>query len=210
VINQFTELAQHPRVTFMGNVRLGSPVLSLPELRSFYNGVILAYGAESDKKLNVPGEHLSGVWSAREFVWWYNGHPSGSTLPIDLRNVHSVVICGLGNVAVDCARVLLRPSADLARTDMTDDAVTAMRQSAVREVHMLGRRGPAQAAFTPKELRELLGLEGIKIHIHPEGCLDLSSACREELKAHRVKRRIVEVMSKAVQQQQQQTTADHG
>lgn len=197
VINQFSSLANDPRVSFLGNVRVGTPALSLRELRSYYNGVVLAYGAESDRKLRIPGEDLPGVLSAREFVWWYNGHPSMAALPIDLRSVHSVAICGLGNVAVDCARVLLRSPDDLARTDIASHAVRALRNSGVKEVHLLGRRGPAQAAFTPKELREMLNLEGVAVHIHPEGCLDLSPACQEEIAGNRIKRRVVEVLSKA-------------
>ena len=116
----------------------------------------------------------------------------------DLRTVTSVAICGLGNVALDIARVLLQSVDRLAQSDAAEHAVAALRKSAVRDVHLLGRRGPAQAAFTPKELRELLGMEGIKIKIHPEGCLNLSPACAAEVKGNRIKRRVVEVLGKAL------------
>ena len=200
VINQFSALAAgNPRVGFLGNVRVGRhAAVTLDELRTFYNAVVLAYGAESDRKLRIPGETcLSGVHSAREFVWWYNGHPSASALPVALSGVRSVAICGLGNVAVDCARVLLRPVEELAKTDIAAHAVDALRRSSVKEVHLVGRRGPAQAAFTPKELRELLSLEGVAVHIHPKGCLNLDPECKEEVAGNRIKRRVVEVLSKA-------------
>ena len=198
VINQFTTLAKDPRINFFGNVRLGSTSLSLSELRSFYNAVVLAYGAESDRRLGIPGSNLSGIFPAREFVQWYNGHPAAASLPLpNLQNVSSVAICGLGNVALDIARVLLQPVQRLAATDAAMHAVDALRHSAVKEVHLLGRRGPAQAAFTPKELRELLGMEGIRVEVHPEGCLELTSACRAEIKSNRIKKRVMEVLMKA-------------
>jgi adrenodoxin-NADP+ reductase len=165
-----------------------------------YNAVVLAYGAESDRRLGIPGEDLQpGVYPAREFVQWYNGHPSAATLQLpDFSKITSVAICGLGNVALDIARVLLQPVERLAISDAAAHAVTALKKSAVRDVHLLGRRGPAQAAFTPKELRELLAMEGIKVKIHPEGCLDLGPACAAEVKGNRIKRRVVEVLGKAV------------
>lgn len=201
VINQFTALARDPRVTFFGNVRVGnSGPVSLAELRSYYNAVVLAYGAESDRRLGLAGESRldSGLYSAREFVWWYNGHPSASTLPIDLKSATSVAVCGLGNVALDCARVLLRPWGELSTTDAASHAINVLRESNVKQVHLIGRRGPAQAAFTPKELRELLNLPGINVRILPDGCLNLSPACQEEVSTNRVKRRIVEVMQKSL------------
>lgn len=197
MINQFTSIAKDPRVAFFGNTPVGTGLLPLHKLRSLYDGVVLAYGAESDRKLDIPGEDSQGIFSAREFVWWYNGHPSSAArLPIDLRSVHSVAICGLGNVAIDCARVLLRPVEDLARTDIALHAAHALQESAVKEVHLLGRRGPAQAAFTPKELRELLNIHGVSVYIHPQGCLELQQACKDEIAGNRIKKRVVEVLQK--------------
>ncbi len=161
---------------------------------------MLAYGAESDRRLGIPGENLKpGVYPAREFVQWYNGHPSAASLKLpDFSTITSVAICGLGNVALDIARVLLQPVERLALSDATEHAVAALKNSSVRDVHLLGRRGPAQAAFTPKELRELLAMDGINVKIHPEGCLDLSPACAAEIKGNRIKRRVVEVLGKAL------------
>lgn len=196
VINQFTQLARDPRLSFLGNVRVGRDV-SLPELRAHYNAVVLCYGAESDRRLGVPGEDLPGVFSAREFVWWYNGHPAYRHLPVDLSRTRSVAIAGLGNVAVDCARVLLKPADDLAGTDICSHAVEQLRRSAVEEVHLLGRRGPVQAAFTPKELREMLSLEGVQVHMRPED-FQLKPACEAEMKATRMKKRVYEILQKAM------------
>ncbi|KAK3236430.1 hypothetical protein CYMTET_53436 [Cymbomonas tetramitiformis] len=216
VVNRFTQIMEIP-VILRGNVQVrvySTPLLppaergedlenvdfgkdiSLEDLQCRYHGVVLAYGTESDRALNVPGEDLAGVWSARELVWWYNGHPDYSTLPISLEH-DTAVIFGLGNVAVDCARVLLREVDDLAVTDMASHAVDALRKSQVRRVVLFGRRGPAQAAFTPKELREILGLPGVKVVIHEED-LTLSEAEQAHLKANRISRRVHEVLSKAV------------
>jgi len=107
--------------------------------------VVLAYGAESDRPLNVPGEGSAGVFAAREFVWWYNAHPDAAQLPVDLSDVESVAICGIGNVALDCARVLLRRPSELAVTDIAAHALAQLRdRSRVKEVHLFARRGPVQ------------------------------------------------------------------
>lgn len=137
--------------------------------------------------------------SAREFVWWYNGHPAHRGLPVDLRNVRSVAIVGLGNVALDCARVLLQSPERLGRTDIAHAALDQLRGSAVREVHLIGRRGPVQASFTPKELRELLSLPGLAVRVHPPGALRSESLESElELAGSRIKKRVLEVLRKGV------------
>ena len=106
---------------------------------------MLAYGAESDRPLNVPGENSSGVFAAREFVWWYNAHPDAAHLPVDLSKVETVAVCGIGNVALDCARVLLRPPGQLATTDIAAHTLEQLiGPSKVRRVHIFARRGPVQ------------------------------------------------------------------
>jgi len=134
--------------------------VAISELRELYDAVVLAHGAESDWPMRVPGEALRGVVSAREFVWWYNGHPDASLSPalrdLDPSRVRSVAVCGVGNVALDVARLLLRPPVALARTDVAAAALSALRRSAVKDVHLFARRGPVQAACTPMELKELL------------------------------------------------------
>lgn len=195
VINQFSKVAQHERCSFLGNVTLGSSI-SLSELRELYHVVVVAYGAESDRSLGIPGENLKGIHSAREFVWWYNGHPDGRNLEPDLKSTDTAVILGQGNVALDVARVLLRPTTELATTDIASHALAALEESSIRAVYLVGRRGPAQIACTAKELREILGIHNVDILIQ-ESDLLLTPVDEEELKSNRIKRRVHELLSKA-------------
>ncbi|KAJ8769543.1 hypothetical protein K2173_005146 [Erythroxylum novogranatense] len=194
VTNQFSRVAQHERCSFYGNVTLGSAV-TLSELRELYDVVVLAYGAESDRALGIPGEDLSGIHSAREFVWWYNGHPDYRNLNPDLKSTDTAFILGQGNVALDVARILLRPTAELATTDIADHALTALEQSSIRKVFLIGRRGPVQAACTAKELREVLGIKNLHIHINQTD-LEKNQEDEEELKNNRIRRRIYDLLSK--------------
>ncbi|KAK8654668.1 hypothetical protein V6N13_107275 [Hibiscus sabdariffa] len=196
VINQFSRVAQNERCSFFGNIALGSSV-SLMEPRELYHVVVLAYGAESDRVLGIPGEDLKGVHSAREFVWWYNGHPDGRNLDPDLKNMDTAVILGMpGNVALDVARILLRPTSELATTDIASHALTALEQNSIRKVYLVGRHGPVQAACTVKELREVLGIKDLCIHIK-EADLKITPADEEEMGNSRIHRRIYELLSKA-------------
>ncbi|GAB4852614.1 hypothetical protein Ancab_016828 [Ancistrocladus abbreviatus] len=195
VVNQFSRIAQNDRCMFFGNVTLGSSV-SLKELRDLYHVVVLAYGAESDRVLGVPGEDLEGIYSAREFVWWYNGHPDCRNLIPDLQSTDTAVILGQGNVALDVARILLRPTSELATSDIAGHALTALERSSIRKIYLVGRRGPVQAACTAKELRELLGIKGLDIYIQ-ESDLEKTSADEEEMKNSRIRRRIYELLLKA-------------
>ncbi|MCD9560941.1 hypothetical protein HAX54_019806 [Datura stramonium] len=195
VTNQFSRVAQNGRCSFMGNVSLGASI-SLAELRELYDAVVLSYGAESDQSLGIPGEELAGIYAAREFVWWYNGHPDCRNLAPDLKSSDTAVIIGQGNVALDVARILLRPTTELATTDISCHALAALHESSIRKVYLIGRRGPAQAAFTAKELREVLGIKDLSIEIR-QADLSKNSADEEELKNNRIKRRIHELLSKA-------------
>src|SRR5215212_7082993 len=138
---------------FFGNVEVGVDV-SHEELARHYSAVVYATGAQTDKSLGIPGEDLPGSRPATEFVAWYNGHPDFRGLEFDL-SVRRAVVIGNGNVAADVVRVLTRDHDELARTDIADHALEALRESRIEEVVVLGRRGPAQAAFTSAELREL-------------------------------------------------------
>jgi ferredoxin/flavodoxin---NADP+ reductase len=150
---------------FLGNVEVGVDV-SHEELMRHYSAVVYATGAQTDKSLGIPGEELPGSRPATEFVAWYNGHPDYRELEFDLSGERAVVI-GNGNVAADVIRILMRGVDELERTDIADHALAALRESRVREVVVLGRRGPAQAAFTSAELRELGHLEGVDLHVDP-------------------------------------------
>ncbi|PIA56338.1 hypothetical protein AQUCO_00700576v1 [Aquilegia coerulea] len=199
VVNQFSRVPLNERCSFFGNVSLGSSV-SLSELREMYHVVVLAYGAESDRVLGVPGEDLEGIYSAREFVWWYNGHPDCSDLDPDLKSTDTAVILGQGNVALDVARILLRPTTELAKTDIAEHALASLQESSIRKVYLVGRRGPVQAACTAKELREVLGIKDLYINIL-ESDLSKSAADEEEMKNSRIQRRVYEILSKAARSQ---------
>ncbi len=163
---------------FLGNVEVGVDV-SHAELMSHYTAVIYATGAQTDKSLGIAGEDLPGSWAATDFVGWYNGHPDFRALEFDLSAPRAVVI-GNGNVAADVARMLLLSPAELERTDVADHALQALRESRVEEVIVLGRRGPAQAAFTSAELRELGNLEGVEMQVDADE-VELDPVSREWL-----------------------------
>jgi ferredoxin/flavodoxin---NADP+ reductase len=150
---------------FLGNVEVGGDV-SHAELMRHYSAVVYATGAQTDKSLGIPGEDLPGSWAATEFVAWYNGHPDYRGLEFDLSARRAVVI-GNGNVAADVTRMLTLSAAELERTDVADHALEVLRESRVEEVVVLGRRGPAQAAFTSAEPRELGQLDGVAIPVDP-------------------------------------------
>jgi len=145
---------------FLGNLEVGTDV-SHSELMRHYSAVVYATGAQTDKSLGIPGEDLPGSWPATEFVAWYNGHPDYRALEFDLSAKRAVVI-GNGNVAADVTRMLTLSAAELERTDVADHALAALRASRIEELIVLGRRGPAQAAFTSAELRELGRLDGVE------------------------------------------------
>jgi len=150
-------------VRFLGNVEVGTDVTHT-ELMEHYTAVVYATGAQTDKSLGIPGEDLPGSWAATEFVAWYNGHPDYRDREFDLSAKRAVVI-GNGNVAADVTRLLTRSVDELARTDVADHALEALRHSQIEEVVVLGRRGPAQAAFTSAELRELGHMDGVDIRV---------------------------------------------
>jgi adrenodoxin-NADP+ reductase len=195
VTNKFERVAVDPRVGLLCAVEVGRHV-TLDELRRRYHAVVLAVGAPADRALDVPGEALAGSMSARQFVEWYSGHPEAAHTRVDLRAGSTAVVFGMGNVALDCARILLRSPAELATTDIAAHALQALRSSSIRRVVLVGRRGAAQAAFTPKELRELLGLPGLRVTVLPEQ-LALPAEDVAELDASRVRRRAVEQLGKA-------------
>ncbi|MGW0581498.1 FAD-dependent oxidoreductase [Streptomyces sp. NPDC002920] len=148
---------EHERVRFLGGVTVGAGGVSVARLHELYHAVVYCVGAATDRRLGIPGEELPGSWSATEFVSWYSAHPD--SVPSDfLRGVRSAVVIGVGNVAVDVTRILARGAAELSPTDMPQAALAALTASGIAEIHTVGRRGPSQARFTTKELRELGGL----------------------------------------------------
>ena len=175
VTRVYQRLLDRPEVRYLGNVEVGKDV-SIDELRAHYHQVVYAFGAQSDRRLGIPGEDLAGSAPATEFVGWYNGHPAYATSAFDL-SVEHVVVIGNGNVAIDVARILVLPLEVLEKTDIADHALEALRESKVRRVTLFGRRGPAQAAFTNPELREFGKISGVSVDVLPnELDLDPESA----------------------------------
>ncbi|WP_156766008.1 FAD-dependent oxidoreductase [Mycobacterium sp. E342] len=172
VSQQFERTAEDPRFRFFGNIKVGEHV-SAGELAERYDAVIYAVGAQSDRALNIPGEHLPGSVAAVDFVGWYNAHPHFEQMSPNLSGARAVVV-GNGNVAVDVARMLVTDPDVLARTDIADHALESLRPCGVEEVVLIGRRGPLQSAFTTLELRELGELEGVDVVVDPADLDDIS------------------------------------
>ena len=158
------KVLESPDVRFLGGVHLGEDV-TRDDLVSAYDAVIYATGAMRDRRLGIPGEDLPGSYAATDFVNWYCGHPDSDAAAFTL-DAESVAVIGVGNVAVDVARILARDPDELHTTDVPQPVLEALHASKVREVHMIGRRGPAHAKFTTKELRELGELPGVEVVVH--------------------------------------------
>jgi ferredoxin/flavodoxin---NADP+ reductase len=177
VANYLRRVLESPGVEFVGGVHFGTDV-TREDLLSAYDAVVYATGAMRDRRLGIPGEDLPGSYAATDFVNWYCGHPDIAPDAFTL-DAESVAVIGVGNVAVDVARILARDPAELEDTDIPEPVMAALRASKVREVHVIGRRGPAQAKFTTKELRELGDLAGVATSVDPvefdlEGAFDAS------------------------------------
>ncbi|KAH6899074.1 hypothetical protein B0T10DRAFT_130171 [Thelonectria olida] len=201
---KFEEIASSPNFTFIGNVSIGRPghsaehcTIELQSLMNHYDAVLFSYGAPEDKKLGVPGEStLSNIYSARQVVGWYNGLPDCADLDLDLTRGDEAVVIGQGNVALDVARMLLEDIDVLRKTDITEHALAKLAESRVKRVHLVGRRGPMQAAFTIKELRELMKLSQVEFLPFNR------SLVPEDLKSlPRATRRLMEVLTKGSQTQ---------
>jgi ferredoxin--NADP+ reductase len=165
VSRAFERIAEKPGFRFFGNVEVGRD-LAHADLLHLYDAVVYAFGAQTDKRLGIPGEDLAGSWSATEFVAWYNGHPDYQDLAFDL-DVERAVVIGNGNVALDVARMLALTPEELAPTDTTDPAIEAIGNSTVKEIVIVGRRGPAQASWTTQELKEMGELAGADVSVDP-------------------------------------------
>jgi len=191
----YEKTAEHPEFRFYGNVELGRD-LTRDDLISRYHAVVYAVGAQTDRRMGIPGEDLPGSWAATEFVAWYNGHPDYRDLEFDLSAERAVVV-GNGNVATDVARMLALTRDELAQTDVDDHALDVLAESNVGEIIVLGRRGPAQAAFTNPELLELGEMTDADVFVDPGDVeLDpLSKAFIESEAAHTTKKKNVEILT---------------
>ncbi len=188
--NNLRAVLEHERVRFLGGVLVGPGGLSATRLRELYDAVVYCVGAATDRQLGIPGEELPGSWSATEFVSWYSAHPDATAAGF-VRGARSAVVIGVGNVAVDVTRILARGAAELSRTDIPQAALTALAASGITDVYMVGKRGPSQARFTTKELRELGGLPGTEVTVDPAE-LALDPDCLDPAALPAVRRRNVE------------------
>ena len=174
----YSRIAENENFRFFGNVEFGSDIFR-SDLLEFYDAIIYAVGSPSDRPLGISGEELPGSHSATEFVAWYNGHPDFRDHKFKL-SVKNVFVIGMGNVALDVARVLAKTPKELSKTDIADYALETLFESQIEDIWLVGRRGPLQAAFTPVEAREFLEmesadviLEGGSLKLDPESQLIL-------------------------------------
>lgn len=194
VVKVYNKIAACPGFRFVGNVRVGRDV-TVAELAAHYHQIVYAFGCESDTKLGVPGEDLAGVHAATDFVGWYNGHPDHRQHRFDLGRARRVALVGNGNVAMDVARILLASPDELAKTDIAEHALAVLRQNQVKEVVLLGRRGPAQAAFSPKEIEEIAELPDVDVVVTAaDAHVDAMSAAWLEKEGARSQQRNVEFL----------------
>ncbi len=189
----YDKIAAHARFRYYGNIEFGTQV-RLDDLRELYHQIVFTTGAQTDRRMDIPGEDLAGSYPATAFVAWYNGHPDFCHYQFDFSHPQAAVV-GVGNVAVDVARILCRTPEELAKTDIADYALEALRHSRIKEVYMLGRRGPAQAAFTNPELKELGELAGADVYVPPaEAALDECSRAALEKSQDRTTRRKIDLL----------------
>lgn len=178
VTRVYDKIAANPQFQFWGNVTIGEDI-QVEELQQYYHALVFTSGASSDRKLGVPGEELARSYTATEFVAWYNGHPDYRDRAFDLSQ-ESAVIIGQGNVAIDVCRILAKSVDELRSTDIAGHALEALAKSQIKDIYMVGRRGPAQAAFTPQEAKELGELAITDVIVKPED-LVLSAVDEAEL-----------------------------
>ena len=194
VTRVYEKTAGNPGFRFFGNVTFGTQITQA-DLADRYHAIIYAVGTQTDKRMGIPGEDLVGSHGAAEFVAWYNGHPDFRELEFDLDQERAVVI-GNGNVAMDVARILALTTEELAKTDIADHALEVLASSSIREIVVLGRRGPAQAAFTNPEILEMGELADADVVVDPGHCeLDPHSSEWLETSADGTSKRNVEILT---------------
>ncbi|MFK8907112.1 FAD-dependent oxidoreductase, partial [Streptomyces sp. YS-3] len=193
--NNLRAVLEDERINFLGHVEIGPGGIAPERLLRLYHAVVYCVGASADRRLGIPGEDLPGSCSATDFVAWYSAHPDASAngFRLEWLSARSAVVIGAGNVAVDVARILSRGAEELRPTDVPHAALDALAASRVREVHMAARRGPSQAKFTTKELRELGALPGAEAVVDAAE-LALDPACADPSALPAAVRRNIEVL----------------
>lgn len=181
IVNALHTVLDKPTIRLIGNVDYGTD-LKLDELREFYDAVVFSTGADADRALNVPGIDLPGSYGAADFVSWYDGHPDAPReWPL---TATSVAVLGVGNVAIDVARILAKTADELLSTEIPDNVYRGLKANPVTDVHVFGRRGPAQAKFTPQELRELDHSPNVEVIVNPED-IEFDEGSITEMRAHK-------------------------
>ncbi|RKT51863.1 FAD-dependent oxidoreductase [Saccharothrix australiensis] len=190
IVNALQRVLDRPEIRFFGNVEYGVDV-KLDDLRQFYDAVIFSTGAEKDRPLDIPGIDLDGSYGAADFVSWYDGHPDvPRTWPL---TASQVAVLGVGNVALDVARILAKTADELLTTEIPDNVYEGLKASPVTDVHVFGRRGPAQAKFTPLELRELDHSPNVEVIVHPEG-IDFCAASMAAIRSNKQVEMVVKTL----------------
>jgi len=192
IIVALHRVLESDRISFVGNVHVGADI-KVDELRQFYDAIIFATGAERDRPMPIPGIDLDGSYGAADFVAFYDSHPDREQT-WDLTGARSVAVLGVGNVGLDVARILARTGDELLYTDIPAHVHEVLADSAVTDVHMFARRGPAQAKFTPVELRELDHSANLQVLVSPEG-MEFDAGSQEALAKSKSLRMVVDVLS---------------
>ncbi|MEU6129202.1 FAD-dependent oxidoreductase [Saccharopolyspora sp. NPDC047091] len=187
IVNALRRIMEKPEIRFLGGVNYGEDI-KLEQLRHHYDAVIFSTGADKDRALDIPGIDLAHSHGAADFVYWYDGYPEATRdWTLDAKEV---AVLGAGNVALDVARVLAKQADDLLSTEIPDNVYQGLKNSQVTDVHLFARRGPAQAKFTPLELRELDHQPGVELIVHPEG-FELDEASEEAIRSNNQVKTIV-------------------
>ena len=192
-MHRFSNVIENPNFRFYGNVQVGK-VVSVNELLSSYNAVIMAHGLSNSKKLGIEGENLKQVYDASEIVGWYNGCPKRKELSPRLKG--NVVIVGQGNVALDIARLFLSPVELLRATDIPQQALDILSKSEIESISIVGRRGPLQASFTTAEMREILAMKGVSFDLNRELIMEQGKKYESFISENRPLKRYFDLLSK--------------
>ena len=203
IINALYNVLQRGDIRLVGNVEIGRDI-TFHELHEHYDAVIIATGADQDRPFNIPGSNLPEVYGAANFVYWYDGHPDyPRTWPLEAKEI---AVLGVGNVALDVARILAKHPDDLMVTEIPGNVEEGLRRSPVTDIHIFGRRGPAQVKFTPMELRELGQVPDVDIIVYPED-FDYDAGSEKAMEESKMTRQVVEQLTEWVFQEPEDLTA---
>ncbi|MFY9262220.1 MAG: FAD-dependent oxidoreductase [Actinomycetaceae bacterium] len=203
IINALYNVLQRGDIRLVGNVEIGKD-LTFEELHEHYDAILLSTGADRDRPFNIPGADLPEVYGAADFVYWYDGHPDyPRTWPLEAKEV---AVFGVGNVALDVARILAKHPDDLMSTEIPENVEQGLRQNPITDVHVFGRRGPAQVKFTPMELRELGQVPDVDIVVYPED-FDYDEGSEQAMDESKMTRQVVEQLTNYAFQDEEDLTA---